>query len=634
MKRQLRFIRLLLPCVLAGSVRAATNQLPALPPDLPLPAAPPMRDSWLWGANILQPYGHSEYVALVNVGDRPRRLKSELGFNTVVVQPPESHNSINEPKLHVTDAQFREAVTAYHAAGYHVILYTSVMGDGMNPEFQSGRLTQKHPDWEQRDPKGNPVMVYGAPWLCPSSPAREYTLDHALRVVREFHPDGILLDNNEFFHADAGWTCHCEYCTRAFREYARHRLGPALTQQLFGVPPEKLEIPSTEGPLFSLWLHWRNRVWAGINESFRDQLRKINPHAILFANTQYLWDDGMLGTDLQYKREDILISESCNLSSRKMSEKMLLGGALAEGRPLWNYIGTFVNNEDYTGLKPVGVVGPLIAATLAHGARPWIVDGFDEGQTDAQSRHEMAALLGWHAARPDLFAGEPWTPVGVVFSLDSRNILHRPLIPPHLKYLLKSGVPVAGLRDDEITAKSLRRFRVLTIETAGCLGEPASHAIAKWVRNGGALIAAGDVGCYDELGRKRPESVLWNALGLGYAPHSETIFGRGKVIAPAATAFAQQSVNYINPEAFKFSGASGLEVVPYCDRKTLLLQIVRHETPTQPVIIHLPASFKPATAMAQWLSPEQNAPEALTIDGNTITITNCPLYSVVRVSIR
>ncbi len=323
-----------------------------IPPDLRLPAGPPSRDDWLPGANILQPYGHSEYAAVVNPGDRPGRVKKELGFNTIVILPPDAHNASSDPKDHETESEFRDGMAAYRNAGYHVVFYTSLQACGVAPEYESGQLTRDHPDWLQRDPRGNPVMVYGMAWLCPSTAARQYCLDYASRIAREYHPDGLLLDNNEFFYAAGGWTCHCAACTTAFREYVQQRFGPEQTRRFFGVPPEQVEIPAGEGPLYAVWLRWRNRVWAEINETYRARLREIDPRMILFGNTQYLFDDAMLGTDLQYEREDIVVSESCNLSSRRMSEKMVLGQALAEGRPLWNYIGTFTEAVNYTGLKP------------------------------------------------------------------------------------------------------------------------------------------------------------------------------------------------------------------------------------------------------------------------------------------
>ena len=638
MKERFKFFQLALLWMFAGMRSTAAAPLDEIPPDLPLPAAAPSQAAWLRGANILQPYGHSQFTALVNSGNRAARLKAELGFNTLIVLPPECHNAIAEAKDHMTEAQFRAGVAAYRAAGYRLILYTSVMASGLVPEFQSGQLAKDHPDWLQRDPKGNPILVYGVPWLCPSTPARKYALEHTLRIAREYQPDGLMLDNNEFFFAQAGWTCHCAACTKAFREYARQRFGVAETRRLFGVAPERLEIPAQEGPLFSLWLRWRNRVWADVDESFRDQLRRINPAMFLFANTQYLYNDGLLGTDLQYEREDVLISESCNLSSRKMSEKMALGAALAEGRPLWNYIGTFVNNEDYTGLKPAEVIGPLIAATLAHNARPWIVDGFDEGQTNPRARLEMAALLGWHAAHPELFTHPPWTPVGVVFSLGSRNVLHRPLIPPHLDGLLKAGVPVAGLRDDRLSLKTLRPFRVVTIETAASLDEPVARVLSKWVCGGGVLIAAGETGCYDELGRKRSASALWRTFGFDGVPEGEIAVGRGSVIVPDPGAFTDEAVKHTREDAFRFAFGSGIELVPYRGTKSLMLQVVRHELSPKPVALHLPPVFHPAKMTAQWLTPGADdaaiVPLSSEADGCALTLTNVPVYSVLKISLR
>ena len=34
------------------------------------------------------------------------------------------------------------------------------------------------------------------------------------------------------FFADAGWTCHCDACTKAFREYLQKRFGNAHAAKL------------------------------------------------------------------------------------------------------------------------------------------------------------------------------------------------------------------------------------------------------------------------------------------------------------------------------------------------------------------------------------------------------------------
>ena len=618
--------------------QAGAASLESLPPDLPLPASPPTEAKWLREANLLQPYGHSAFTMLVNPGDRPQRIKNDYGFNAIVVQPPDSHNTIAEAKDQLTEEQFRAGVAAYRAAGYRLILYTSVMAIGLSPEFQSGRIAREHPDWSQRDPKGNPIMVYGVPWLCPNTGAREVALARALRIAREYQADGILLDNNQFFSAQAGWTCHCDACTKAFRDYVRRRCGVEKTRHLFGVAPDELLIPSEEGPLFALWLNWRNRVWADINETFRARLREVNPNIVLFSNTQYGFDSAMLGTDSQYEREDVVVSESVGLSSRRMSEKMVLGHAVAAGRPLWNYIGTFLKDDDYTGIKPAGVIGPLIAATLAHGARPWIVDGFDSGATDASARKEMSRLLGWHAAHEEFFTSERWAGVGMIVSPNSRNLLHRALIPPHLTALQSAGTPVIGLRDDEISAKSLRPFRAITLETAACLNDDAASALAKWVREGGMLVAARDAGTFDELGRKRLKSSLWQALGLDAAPDREISVGQGKVISPEPAAFAETAVRLTQPVSFRIAPDSGTEVVSYHGAKSLLLHIVRHGPANKPVTLHLPDVFQPADAPAQLFVPGSNEAQPLPLsagaDGATLLLTNLQPYCVVKIQLR
>lgn len=141
------------------------SRLASLPADLPLAASPPSAEVWLRTAHVLQPYGHSQFVALADPGDRPQRLKRDFEFDAIIVLPPDAHNAMTPTADHLTEQQFRAGVKAYRKAGYRLILYTSVMGLGLSPEFESGRIAHEHPDWLQRDPKGNTVNVWDVPWL-------------------------------------------------------------------------------------------------------------------------------------------------------------------------------------------------------------------------------------------------------------------------------------------------------------------------------------------------------------------------------------------------------------------------------------------------------------------------------------
>lgn len=355
---------LLILVILIAAVQAQSVQRAVVAPDSPLPVAPRLVAPWLDQAIVLQPWRTTQFTALTDPGDRPQRLHREFGFNTIVVLPPEANNAGVPAPYRQTDSQFRAGVEAYRSAGYKVILYSSIVQSGMMPLWHEGVLEQVHPEWSMRDSRGRPIMKYGHAWLCPNSPALDYAINYTERLVNEYRPDAVMLDNNQFFYTDEKntssetWTCYCRFCRKKFRDYAIGRFGVQGVARVFRTDAAALDIPTQDGALYALWLHWRNRVWAEANETFRARLRRIDPQIMFFANHQYDWPDGVLSSDLQYEHEDVVLSESRELDSWQMSQKMLLGNALAAGRPLWNYIGTF-EEKNYSKLRPKQVVGRL-----------------------------------------------------------------------------------------------------------------------------------------------------------------------------------------------------------------------------------------------------------------------------------
>ncbi len=444
-----------------------------------------------------------------------------------------------------------------------------------------------------------------------------------------------MLDNNQFFYTPNGWTCHCEGCQKRFRQYVRERFGDEDALRLFGARANALRIPVEKGPLFALWVHWRNRVWAEVNETFRARLRQADPKIMLFANTQYEWPDGLLASDLQYEHEDVLLSESRGLSGRHMSDKMVVGQALAGGRPLWNYIGTF-EESDFTRLRPQAVVGPIIAASLAHGARPWIVYyGFHDEQGEYRARGEMSSLLSWYAANPALFSGRRWASAGVLLSISSRNALGKPLMPLHLARLLQANVPLIALRDDRLTARALKPLKIVTADPSACLSPEAVRLLAAWVRAGGSLVAIPDAGRFDELGRPRNRSTLEAALNVTLRAGDEISVGKGRVRCAEPEDFAGVALDWSRADRFALSPQAPVEVVPYRTPGRLLLHLIRHEPASGPVALALPGSLNIGPGQAEWHTPGFGRPQALIVEkaeGRAVVrLPELPVYSVISI---
>jgi len=162
--------------------------------------------------------------------------------------------------------------------------------------------------------------------------------------------------------------------------------------------------------------------------------------------------------------------------------------------------------------------------------------------------------------------------------------------------------------------------------------------LAKWVRGGGILVAAPDVGCYDVLGRKLPHSVLWKALGLETAPSKEIGVGRGKVVSPEPGAFSQTAVRLAQADSFLAVPGSGVEVVPYRTKHSVILHLLRHQAAAQPIVLRLPNVFHPAAMNARMLTPDSEGAQVFPLvaggDGLTFSVPIMPEYGIVEIPIR
>jgi hypothetical protein len=636
-----------------GALKSAAGGVPR---ELPIAEASPSTDEWLDHAVTLQPWGATEFKALTELPLLPRQLKKEFGFNAIIVLPWEAHNALTDaalpltdPATRLTEAKFRAGLGSYRREGYKLILYSSVMHCGHAPVWQSGQLGREHPDWLQRDATGQTIGAFGQAWLCPSSPARAYTLDYTLNLVRNYSPDGIMLDNNGFGHTTKGFACYCEHCQRAFKEYVVARCGALWVRRELLADPDQLRIPTEKGPLLALWLCWRSRVWAETDELFRSRLRSLRPRIAFFVNIQYDQNPDPQAGRLQFSHEDLVFSETHESDSWYISQKLVFGQALTQDRrPLWNYLATFRDSNPLR-LRSPAEVSLMVSTSLAHKALPWInYPGLDSVE-DQPSRKEIARQVSWFASHPELFAGKLSSPVGTVVSLLTRDVFQSikscnkqgvtgcsasedtpVLMSKHVGLLLRAGMPVIALREVDLSQAKLKGFRILTLPAARILARGQAETLAAWVRAGGTLIAAPDSGEYDELGRKQAGSTLWQALGLAEAPSESRRVGSGTLQVCPADRFDEAVLASVVTAKLAFSVPQGTEVVCREAGHRCLLHIVQHEQTTEPAFLTLPAWLQARTGVCQWFSPYWSQPREIVFHaGMPLDVSRLPTYSIV-----
>ncbi len=522
------------------------------PEDIELPALPPA-GGWSWGANIVQPWGATQTVAINDAESLAPRFAQEFGFNAIIMLPPDAHNAITVRRSEIdakgiTEAQFKDAVAAYRAQGIKLILYTSVMHCGHDPQWQFGSLGVDRPEWSMRDPEGGTVTMYGQPWLCPSTGALEHTLAYTQSLVEKYDCAAVMLDNSEFMNSSAGRpTCYCASCRDKFPKYVLQRFGEDGVKDLLGLTPEQVQIPTTQDdPLWGLWLSWRNRVWGEAMETYRERLRKIKPDIVVLANTQYRYSSWVLAVDGQYAHEDALLAESRSLSASQMAAKMTLGRALAQGRPLWNYIGTF-DDSDFTRLRPPDEVTGIVAASAAAGANPWIVFYGFTGEENQASLKGMTGYLRFWRDHSNLFVlGQDRGDLGVLMSPESRDLAGETMPPTWLPDILGEGYAARGLWAPALCQGGpLSQLRVIAATSGACMRASTARLLAEWVADGGTLIIKMATGRRDEYGRWRSKGALIDATSRNVnAPGTHTV-GDGKVICVEADADIPEAIRRV-----------------------------------------------------------------------------------------
>jgi hypothetical protein len=92
--------------------------------------------------------------------------------------------------------------------------------------------------------------------------------------------------------------------------------------------------------------------------------------------------------------------------------------------------------------------------------------------------------------------------------------------------LMEMHIPTVVIGDEALTSGKLAGFRAVVLPNLACMSDAQAHAIAEFVRGGGALIASHETSLYDAAGNKRTKLALAEVLGAEYDPASTTTTAR------------------------------------------------------------------------------------------------------------
>lgn len=370
---------------------------------------------------------------------------------------------------------------------------------------------QQHPDWAKKHPDGTEECWHGfLQVMCLNSPY----LDRWTGIVREvaaYEPTGIYIDNFQML-----MLCQCKHC----QDIVKRDLDIAV--------PRRIDF---ENPDFLCYRQW---FYANAKERWRQVItaaRSVDPAQMVVFNrgalthqraqSQGVWQERLAQDADNIHMECALRWYSEELDTR-INRVASFGNAL--GKKPWMWVELQLLPWTHVG-APAAELTLKAAKVVCNNAVPtaWTLNNHPQGIREAAAGLEpVFSLIEDH---PEMFTG--WRNTANVGLLYSRSTLEwygredsmtraERFYHGMFAGLQRAGVPFKTILDETRDPVGLEQFRVVVLPHTACLSKQTADVLRDFVQDGGCLFATGPVGCYDEKGRARKESVLAEVLGVSF----------------------------------------------------------------------------------------------------------------------
>lgn len=426
-------------------------------------------------------------------------------------------------------AAIREVARKAHAAGNYAFVY--IAGTECitaNAAERQHSMAKDHPDWLQRNIKGEPAVFGGGSafwvrkgdedvWITFFATEWRKIYMERVRQIAGTGIDGIYVDIPYWMTHFDGW----ENTWASFDDYA-----VAAFRSKTGLNAKTdLKLGDFRDANFRKWVDFRIEALTDFMKEIDANVKAVNPKCKTIPEIYPGIEEPavVVGADVydMYPVVDAIAHEYDEGGRASVRAPLhwfdnLVGmysfRAFAEGKPSWMLTYSWDNDAQ---IKPAEAMKNLAMAQLMAGANTWDARGHVmSGSNDLSARKE---IFRWIQQNEKVFfqPRQPVHPIGVYFSQKSRNYFHSEFIESYrgaMMLLMQSH-----LEFQVVTPRTLRAFNgdALVLPDARCLGRDELDLLRSYFASGKTLVVTGETGKYDETGADQPQNPVHAMLGIG-----------------------------------------------------------------------------------------------------------------------
>ncbi|MBI4026964.1 MAG: hypothetical protein HY360_18410, partial [Verrucomicrobia bacterium] len=326
--------------------------------------------------------------------------------------------------------------------------------------------------------------------------------------------DGVMVDEIEFW---GDYTCGCRFCRDKFKQATGHEIPYGRDKTFFG---------NLGNPACRAWLKWRTKMIQERNLEIRALMEKYMSAGGFYpaynCNLTACGSYGAAGFGFGGIETLLAYSNAIGLESEPINFKYYYEWpvVLADMKYLKAVAGKLEADPwVYSYPSEYGDYVCVSFLAMCMGAAQWCGGEHNPDEFVTQARKP---ILQWAAKYQDLLGNtRPFANTGVLFSTNTRLMSRegedhtrgyvgtcQALADAHVSYkvVLDQDLPSGGLQD----------LQTLVMFNTACVRADALDGIERFVRDGGTLIASGNVALTDEHGQARSNFDLGPLLGCAF----------------------------------------------------------------------------------------------------------------------